>query len=350
MESATAPRAYDVLYFKRKNKVHKSKGVSKLDGRLVIQDGFAKLYEGATSMHNSNSKQQTPIHSLRNAEISKRVFQVDEEVALGQYSVEIVSVVHIDASKEITAKPGAASTLIKTSVPSINDRPTVKPKALIKSSTSVAASWLQIRKPPAQPKLVVKQSPDSDDDNDTSEEATRFAAPLLDRKEVTIKKKTLFSGQKRKLTMPSVAASAIGPLPSRMTPPFAGAIGTLVLPPSLRAAMRPHQLSGVVYLWNCLTGASANLRRIAEQAGVDQTPRGAILADSMGMGAFCLLISIEYLFPNERLTHSHSSNLTLRQDSHDGCSNLRFVSSQQAAAIHNCMPLVAGPELGQGIR
>ena len=192
---------------------------------------------------------------------------------------------NLNAAKENTANLGA----IKKTVSTINDKPTAKPQVLLKSNKSVTTGWLQNRRPPAQPKLAVKQSPASDDEDDTSEGAPPIAAPMLDRKPLTAKKRTLLSGQKRKLTTASASASAADPLPS----PLAGAIGALVLPPSLRTAMRPHQLSGVAYLWNCLTGESPNLRRIAEQAGVDRTPRGAILADSMGMGTFCLFMSIE---------------------------------------------------------
>ena len=349
MESAAPPYEYEVLYFKRKNKVHNSKGVSKVDGRLVVKDGFVKLYEGSAG--NNDTKQQQPIHSLRNADIAKRVFQEDEEVTLGQYSVEIVSAMHLHVAKESTEKPGATSMFVQKSMSNIRARPVTKPNVLT-SRKPATHGWLQNRRPPAQPKPAGKQTPALDHDNDTKEGAPQVPLPLSDRKDVVLPapKRTLLSGQKRKLAALPAPASATDPLRSQLATPLVGAIGTLILPPSLRAIMRPHQLSGVIYLWNCLTGASPNLRRIAEQAGVDRTPRGAILADSMGMGAFLVSRNFERTSRPSRWTHTHPSNLDHRQDAHDGCYRLCFLPSQQTAAIHNRMSFISGPELGQGIR
>ena len=35
---------------------------------------------------------------------------------------------------------------------------------------------------------------------------------------------------------------------------FSGAIGNLVVPYALKKVLKPHQIEGVVFLWNCLTG------------------------------------------------------------------------------------------------
>eukprot|EP00537_Pseudo-nitzschia_pungens_P000692 CAMPEP_0172373442 /NCGR_PEP_ID=MMETSP1060-20121228/51656_1 /TAXON_ID=37318 /ORGANISM="Pseudo-nitzschia pungens, Strain cf. cingulata" /LENGTH=97 /DNA_ID=CAMNT_0013099783 /DNA_START=201 /DNA_END=491 /DNA_ORIENTATION=+ len=37
---------------------------------------------------------------------------------------------------------------------------------------------------------------------------------------------------------------------------FPGAIGNLDVPHSIRTKLRPHQIRGVEFLWNCLTGNS----------------------------------------------------------------------------------------------
>ncbi|KAL7477185.1 hypothetical protein ACHAW6_002999, partial [Cyclotella cf. meneghiniana] len=79
---------------------------------------------------------------------------------------------------------------------------------------------------------------------------------------------------------------------------FQGANGIQV-PASVRDVLRPHQREGIVFLWNCVTGANEGLRRIFERrrsteddgyeednhrANTVEVPRGAVLADEMGLG------------------------------------------------------------------
>eukprot|EP00804_Cyclotella_cryptica_P029873 CCRYP_010803-RA/>CCRYP_010803-RA protein AED:0.06 eAED:0.06 QI:244/1/1/1/0.75/0.6/5/436/979 len=96
---------------------------------------------------------------------------------------------------------------------------------------------------------------------------------------------------------------------------FPGASG-IQLPNSLRQALRPHQREGIVFLWNCVTGANEGLRRVFERRIMDdrdndetesggdgggggekrmgQVPRGAVLADEMGLGKTLMTIATIY--------------------------------------------------------
>lgn len=281
------PRTYEVLFFKRKNKVHKSKGVSKVDGLLVTNDGFVNLYEGDnTTKH--------PIHVSKNAEIANAGFHVDDQLSLGQYSVEIVAVVNTGAAavNKVAAEkqlPAATSALPRKAFSTINRLPTEKKQKTI-ITTTPTSGWQFNRRPPAQPRTaaVVESSDDRDKTRDVMPQhspATLPKLPLAPTKNFSTRS-TLLSGHKRKLKIPPLPAATtdLHPKSTKLMPFLPGAIGTLTLPQSIRTVMRPHQQSGVVYLWNCLTGASPHLKRIAEQAGLETTPKGAILADSMGMG------------------------------------------------------------------
>jgi hypothetical protein len=138
---SSSSSTYEVLYFKGKNKVHKSKGVSKMDGCLVLDSKtcMVKLYEESGSR---------PIHSSTNTEIAKRAFSVEEEVNLAQYQVEIVSVMSTTTTTakkgNPTSKPVArmsdsnqTAKLIRKPLSLANRKPTTitnRPKSLFKKS------------------------------------------------------------------------------------------------------------------------------------------------------------------------------------------------------------------------
>jgi hypothetical protein len=155
MESKKAPPrcTYEVLFFKRKNKVHKSKGVSKVDGLLLVtHDGFVNLYEG------DNITKQ-PIHASKNVDIANSDFQVDQQLSLGQYSVEIVALVNKDTEAAINVaaakqRPTAKSALPRKALSTINRLPQEKKQKSLSAKTE-ASGWQRNRRPPAQPKAAV---------------------------------------------------------------------------------------------------------------------------------------------------------------------------------------------------
>mmetsp|Transcript_3669 Transcript_3669/g.6945 ORF Transcript_3669/g.6945 Transcript_3669/m.6945 type:complete len:478 (-) Transcript_3669:2449-3882(-) len=46
---------------------------------------------------------------------------------------------------------------------------------------------------------------------------------------------------------------------------FVGAIGAISAPSSIKSILRPHQQSGIVFLWNCLTGACPKLQKLLQE-------------------------------------------------------------------------------------
>ena len=287
-------RTYEVLYFKRKNKVHKSKGVSKVDGRLVTHDGFVQLYEGDTT--------KQPIHTSKNADIANSDFQVDDHISLGQYSVEIVAVVSRGTGATVTTKvaaakqlPAATSTLPRRALLTMNGIPPVKKQKTLITKTA-PSGWQLNRRPPAQPKTaaVIDFSDDKEDTRDVKPQHRTATLPKRPLTKNSSTRNTLLSGHERKHPMapPPPSATTLPPTSTPLIPSLPGAIGTLTLPQSIRTVMRPHQQTGVVYLWNCLTGSSPHLKRIAKQAGLEIIPKGAILADSMGMGTLHMLAHV----------------------------------------------------------
>jgi SNF2 family DNA or RNA helicase len=98
---------------------------------------------------------------------------------------------------------------------------------------------------------------------------------------------------------------------------FPGAIGTICIPNSITKILRPHQVEGIVFLWNCLLGCSVPFQKVfsrindnedkdkdkdkdkerrrdkqQQQQYATKMPCGAILADEMGLGKTLMTISI----------------------------------------------------------
>ena len=168
------------------------------------------------------------------------------------------------------------------------------------------------RRPPPQPKRkdddndYRKGSNDDEEDDDDEEmdgssgtenmtEAKANAASgrkgLLSRVPSSLlggggKKRRIVSGRGLGATAASAGASTTSSTAAASistADSFPGAIGTIIAPASIRDILRPHQREGVTFLWNCLTGASPDLQRVAEESGAGlAASKGAILADEMG--------------------------------------------------------------------
>ena len=86
---------YTVLYYKRKNKVHRSKGVSKLDGTMVLvgrpEASTTPLFVTLRSTDTGDVVYQGRMHSNGNATGRLGVFTIDETISVGAYEVEILS-------------------------------------------------------------------------------------------------------------------------------------------------------------------------------------------------------------------------------------------------------------------
>ena len=79
---------------------------------------------------------------------------------------------------------------------------------------------------------------------------------------------------------------------------FHGAIGKLVIPPSIHSKLLPHQRDGISFLWNCLTGNVSSPTLTTSMDDIVNVQKehlyvcqGAILADEMGLGKTLMTIS-----------------------------------------------------------
>ena len=410
--AAGAPRRYAVLYYKRKKKVHKQKGVSKEDGILVVEPPPSckvSLFEDdGMSMHGGKTKKKsaTPVTSGINWTISKKAFGVVDSKSgagnvfeLGPNGLADGDIVEMSSAAldcEITAvldgggggaaapmgaanggaikslgglkkpalgslggggglkkrpgglgggmskggiglggKAGAVRGLVsrKPTNPLLAGRK--RPLGGLGSGTAGGTGLgrgLVGRRPPPQPKRKDddndnrKGSNDGEEDDDDDDEmdgssgmenmteakanAANGRKGLLSRDPSSFlagggKKRRIVSGRGLGATAASAGASttsstAAGSISAADS--FPGAIGTIIAPASIRGILRPHQREGVTFLWNCLTGASPDLQRVAEESGAGlAASKGAILADEMGefhsyMFVFMLFVTCLHLY------------------------------------------------------
>lgn len=303
---------YTVLYYKRKNKVHKSKGVSKIDGTLAIQgtkslallmaDGDTIIWQGTVT---AELAQKGASHEL-----------LDQVISVGPFEIEILSVLgNATASLAKTVKPtiyqrgpihGLNGPLRSTSGTIRKNLAGNRPPSLVSTNTvsssgkssllpSSNRSRLHGRKLPPQPKKA-KAFDDEDDEEEESDSdppSKKTRAQLIPSRGGTKNiKKSTFSVPRSGTTLPSFqpptkivctpsASNTTLPLVSvdarkRARPTavggytgavargskaaaagdtfFPGAIGNLTVPHCIKQVLRPHQVEGVTFLWNCLTG------------------------------------------------------------------------------------------------
>jgi SNF2 family DNA or RNA helicase len=421
---------YSVLYWiKRNNKVHKSKGVSKMDGILTIENAPSNLVslEGdpldSCSSSNDNNEEENnddmnskqnwrqsnqprnwsknPRHRFKkqvnygkdsssisynstttnNASIvytavlpnlvqqafqsnhQENGFEMDVILDISKWQIQIIS--KLDSNATICSTTAASSsnssagaisshtttvgsTSLKRSFASKcashalnqNTIPLVQRK-LMNPTTIRANIPFQERKPPVQPKPKVKPSPSNDASHEIfhnlpDTNATVISSTSSINAKVT-KNPNRLSALSRKYPIPNSASSVLSSsskdriiqrhnhtLPSqkrfKSSIPvvthdpssndtkddfFLGAIGNIHVPMSIKQILKPHQISGVVFLWNTITGSCPKLRKVLDDAKRSNTNednydttlqsntnrRGAILADEMGLGKTLMTIT-----------------------------------------------------------
>lgn len=386
---------YTVLYYKRKNKVHKSKGVSKLDGTLAIVVGGGGseinttksspvttvilkscdtdeiVYRGGFRFgDNAESNTNTNTNTNR-----KNVFEVDAIIPVGGYEVEILSSfednnngsgsssndristnndkVNIGTSGALNSSSRNINKSVKNNrlkpSNSLLSNKTNKKRTLLGGRNSIAnlscktatmssgglgikrsrqKLSLNKRKPPVQPLSDRKKGPpssfmlmeekDADDGNNDIENNKQTASnnafvQLNRRRKAThlpaFKKPTStknLSGRKinSSVSLPKNklmdGKSKILNTSSKNFLP--GAIGNPVVPASIRTVLRPHQIDGVVFIWNCLTGNgdvsiySPHIHNRPDTSDrtvppKNSSPKGCILCDEMGLGKTLMTIA-----------------------------------------------------------
>lgn len=272
-------RSYQVLFYKRTNKVHKSKGVAKFDGSLQVAHPPSCVVQ---LLEDNGAK--NPVFSGIQRDIAKRAFginesptlQPDDVVTLGQYECQIVSLLSsathdttstastMNVSKPIQVRRPMMSLQSKKRPLVAQNRSTTTTSRTILKTVASKPGWQKTRIPPPQPK---RSSDDSSSDEDNDAVPTR---PVMPQNPLLTKR--------RKVT--TVAPSTVSSNATTLSH-FPGAIGNVVVPPSISRVLRPHQSEGVAFLWNCLTGASPELCQAAADSGVDPVA-GVILADVCG--------------------------------------------------------------------
>ena len=364
--SATTTREFDVLYYKRKNKVHKNKGVSKMDGILRIEDATSVV----SLMNNGNQNQTTVFRGIQ-SDICKRAdtLAMDDVLQLGAYEVELLSdnknsSATSTASQKMNPPPQASSSSLlfqkqkrKPSTPFLlkSSSSSSSSSGASKISSSSRHSSLGFTQRSSQfptqttvttststraLKTAVPHALDSDEDEDEEEDATRkenvknappSSSSLLTAATNNQKKKKLpgfptpsllARGRPRplgilhkKTTTNLVVSSSSTQQKKRSLPVsstmkrlsqnnknnnnnnnnnnnfFPTAIGTPNVPNSIRSVLRPHQIEGVSFLWNCLTGHN-QIGGTSTSSSTDSSYKGAILADEMGLGKTLMTIAV----------------------------------------------------------
>ena len=321
---------YEVLYYERKNKVHKSKGVSKFDGILsiAVTSGYIRLQDTAATADNDSSdddseeedaklrgkakeKQRRKHHqqqrkskpvpySGRDKALAQKCcdLQDDETIVLGGYEVQIVSSMK-------AAKPKTASGLLahKRSVTNNNTLIRKRPNSLLGNSNGSIGSnaptgglkrgggplLSTTRK--VLPKPLVSSI--KSNTTTTTTKNNKNALPLARTIPPNTTNNT--NGNNNPLSNRMIVAKPLvrrtvggTSLAMRKQPPKQPQNGNkennsngiaptttanninicphIPMPASLRTVLRPHQVQGVEFLWNALT---------------EGPQRGCILADEM---------------------------------------------------------------------
>lgn len=349
-----------------------------MDGRLTVSPAPScqvQLFEddGKTKVYSGLQRQV--------AKSATDGLQVDDTVVVGQYEVQIVSL--LSSAKENTSAQSAgnaSSTVAKTTTttstlqkrmvkPLISKKskplvkqpltssaaaPSLKPQASSARPSNKKPEWQQNRRPPAQPK---KQSAhdDSSVESDSKDDDTAPVSTSTTRKLPPARPNSLFS-RKRKLTSVARApkANASDAASTSTSCQFPGAIGNVVVPPSVAKVLRPHQVQGVAFMWNCLTGQSPALQQAAKDAGTDGPVAGVILADEM-VCWFDNYLNGDVLCYNTLVYVSHLRRVAQRfisglgKDTHDDCDHVRLVSSTKGKTLCGCVSIFSRFQLGQGV-
>jgi DNA repair and recombination protein RAD54 and RAD54-like protein len=323
-------KSFTVLFYKRTNKVNKSKGVAKIDGTLkvdpnsgslVLRDASAehdnepsseeetekaprkkmtwKQQKAKMSKNRSDTASVGIIFSGKNMDVAKRILQEDDVVVLGGYDVQIVS--SQSTTVPMTKNPPAsAASVVQAKLPAHGGAAgtklgmqTLKPSLPLKrkavpllskrapltsniqasvpgSSISRAAGAAVVPFPSNMhhKKPIITQAAHADT-------KAVLSSKTLNKNPIRQQTTTLLKIKRRAVsstsTQPGSMSNNHGPKPSASVLPH------IPLPACIRSTLRPHQVTGVDFIWRCLTGSDA---------------RGAILGDEMGLGKSLMTIAV----------------------------------------------------------
>jgi hypothetical protein len=326
---ATDPGAalyhYDVLFYLRKRKVHTTKGVSKMDGQLIVAApplSTVKLVSQAVDSDENDSNAETQDQSRRPAFQAKRFgaaapkiqpsvvthfssvlpeiaaqaaattggLEEDQVLSLGPYHVQITSIRNA-AIDGVSKVPTGTAMIKRTSIVRRPPLGQLHAPVLRREEQTVCEGRTNV-----VPASCAKPMTDPGETDSTTTTAafTSVRRPLVSKK---IKTNSLLSrshiAPKGTLGIRSTSGAnnptsatlpRLQPLTSRtvMSKPMAShhapvdsageststaILPHIPLPANLRLVLRPHQVVGIDFVWASL-----------------QKNRGCILADEMGLG------------------------------------------------------------------
>ncbi len=316
---------FTVLYYKRKNKVHKSKGVSKFDGTL----------EFVRSEATSTTPSSVTLRSEDGAVVHKGgmrgesgEFIPGQVISVGAFDVEILSMDETSGTSSIAVTGKFKSFACGSSAPAPSTRRSGKSFGVAKLSRRVGLGGMRplvgrTRKPALQPTVNKKQKTSwVDSENSENVKVEASSSPMLTKPAVVLRRKTLpgfkrpilgtkatsgLAGSNRQRSMKLLPKGDATPRNENTQNLFPGAIGTPMVPHSIRKVLRPHQVEGVVFLWNCLTG-NGQVANLSPHFGDEEpefedcdaagtrisskpSPKGCILSDEMGLGKTLMTIA-----------------------------------------------------------
>jgi hypothetical protein len=292
--------SYTVLYYKRKaTKVHKSKGVSKKDGvlsilpppqsRVTLKDGNNVVFQGI----------------LYDIAKSADTLQEEELLKLGAYEVEVFekqngsSASLAGGNKSTSSKASLLSRPTKAARRPLHPscRPLLPKKATARTTTyrgmgakRFHANGRSIVRPP-QPKSTLDDSSSSEDELEELVAKENKQRPAIKRGFSNKKPLGTLSKVRKLATTKTCTTTAARTTTSEATKFFPNAIGNPDVPHSIKSVLKQHQISGVSFLWNCLTGMG---KAALASAHVPDTQvfKGIILADGM----YGLYLVVELLY------------------------------------------------------
>jgi hypothetical protein len=270
--SAPLPLTLTVLYYKRSSKIHKT---GKADGRLVLSsNGSISLYD------DDDDKNSKAIYTGIHKDIVKRQLVDDDVLLLGPWECQILSTAAATTANAVKPKrtpllPLRSGKAMKRTM--AHQRPLVS--KLVKTSLATSNGGVK------SSRSEVDESSEDESDNEPPV-ATAAAIPKS-----LIRKGPFQTGirsSKPLVNTHSIASTSNGEFP--------GAVGQLQIPSQILKVLRPHQRSGIAFLWNCVTGNQAGIREIYSKEE-EEVPRGVVLADEMGLGKVSITFFVLFQCP-----------------------------------------------------
>lgn len=354
---------YEVLYYKRKNKVHKSKGVTKTDGRLKVcakKHQIVLLEQRGGGKHengNNSSSSNSVVHSCINKELVTkcRALNNEDTIVLGGYEVEILSRIQkLNSSGNVSTGSSLRSTqpfgsrIVKAASTNafkkvISSNPT-NPVLRAKLASTPLRKICPVKRKfvaptKTDPNAAVRNSKstddgsddesagspdeagegdDADDDDDDGDKIQASLRPIHGITQRSVKSMIL---PRRRLLAPiksivpgTAAPKGLGTGHEILSVPslhphqrFSGehaaeasgatthssrrneVLPHIPLPASLVQVLRPHQVTGVDFLWKALQPSSSSNQVNSSNSN---NCGGAILADEMGLGKTLMTVAI----------------------------------------------------------